>query len=183
MIEIGLRDKIFVAVVLPLALAALYSQMWRPETVSRLQALESRDRSTVSEVLFPGEKRSLVQAAEAAERELKAEEAKELPVSKFTGSPNDSRAARTQMVVEVFRAAALRVVSSEVAEARGDSRETALLCATGTRTDAVKRKYVLKGAFSAVRAALEGFVERKMPVIVSSVDSVGGLDWRLEVYE
>jgi hypothetical protein len=47
----------------------------------------------------------------------------------------------------------------------------------------VKRKYVLKGAFSAVRAALEGFVERKMPVIVSSVDSVGGLDWRLEVYE
>ena len=183
MIEIGLRDKIFVAVVLPLTLAALYSQMWRPETISRLQTLESRDRSTVSEALFPGEKRSLVLSAETAEKELKAEEAKELPASKFTGSPKDSRAARTQMVVEVFRTAALRVVSSEVVETRGDSRETALLCATGTRADAVKRKYVLKGTFSAVRAALEGFVERKMPVVVSSVDSVNGLDWRVEVYE
>ena len=183
MIEIGLRDKIFVAVVLPLTLAALYSQIWRPKIVSRLQALESRDRSTVSEVRFPGEKRSLVQAAEAAEKELKAEEAKKLPASKFAGSPKDSRAVRTQMVVEVFRAAALRVVSSEVVETRGDSRETALLRATGTIADAVKRKYVLKGTFSAVRAALEGFVERKMPVVVSSVDSVNGLDWRVEVYE
>lgn len=183
MIEVRTKDKVFIAVVLPLVLVGFYLHTWRPAAVKKLNALETRDRATVTEAAFADEKLARQRALRAAEAAVRAESAKPVPSPEVVGNAGDPPALRTESVLGVLRSSALRVVSSEVVKSTGGSRAAEALRATGTRPAPVCRIYRLKGAFTAVRAALEKFVEGKSPVIVSGAATEDGSVWRLEIHE
>jgi hypothetical protein len=186
MIEVRLKDKIFLALAVPAAVAGLYLWQWRPETAAKLESLRSRSRVTVGEAEFPGEKaRRLAKLAEA-EAGLKREESAPSPDRKVAGLAADTPAARTRTVVETFRAAGLRVVRSEMAAAassRPAGNPADVLRATGIRPEPVRRIYRLEGGYGPLRRALAAFEENRTAVIVGALANEGFNRWRVTVDE
>lgn len=183
MTEIRTKDKIFVALALPLAAAAFYFLQWRPQLVKKLDGLQARDRVTVMPENFQRAKTEKARIAEAADRELEKERAIPLPASETVGDAADSPARRTQSVVAVFRAAGARVVSSGLADDAPDAAVVGTLRATGTRPAPIARIYLVEADYRALCNALRRFEEEKLPVIASALSSEGGNRWRLKIYE
>lgn len=186
MIEVRLKDRIFLALAVPAAVAGLYLWQWRPEAAAKLETLRSRSRATVAEAEFPGEKARRRARLAAAEAELKREEAAPAPVREVAGLAADTPAMRTRTVVETFRAAGMRIVKSEMAAA-GASRPAGnpadVLRATGVRPEPVRRIYRLEGGYAGLRRALAAFSENKTAVIVGALANEGFNRWRVTVDE
>ena len=183
MIEVRVKDKVFLAIAVPAAAVAVYCGWWRPAQASRLAALESRDRVTVSETSFPSERRIRSAALRSAEAELAAEEAVKPPAAEVVADRSDSAAERMRGTVETFRRAGVRVLRSVFAGDAASGAAADALRATGTRPSPVKRRYLLEGGYGALCGALQGFSVAKAAVIVGSVKSAGAGKWEVEIYE
>ena len=186
MAKLRFKDKIFAVTVLPLAVAGVYWWQWRPEAMTQLQALRSRDRATVGEAEFPGEKNRRLRAAAAAEAELERERAEPQPAVEVKGHPADTPAKRTRQVVEAMRSAGLRIVSAEVVSdkmPRPAGNPADVLKAARVRPEPVRRVYRVEGGYLAVARALAAFADGKMAVIVGSVANEGYNRWRVAVDE
>ena len=180
MTEVRAKDKLFLAVALPLAALAFYIYGWRFDAAKRFDALTERHAKLVKAEDFDFEKTAAERTLRAAEEELAAEKAVPPPVVKVKADAQASAAEREREVLAVFRAAGLRVVATERTEPQAGA---ALLGATGTRPEPVSRSYRLDGRYPEVRAALEAFARDEKAVIVEKLDmeESGSGRWKLEV--
>lgn len=185
MTEIRTKDKLFLAVVLPAALIALYVWGWRNAAVKRLRALEAQDLALVTQEAFPQEKRTLELQADAAKKELEAVKAAPMPAKRVKGDPATSPAERERAVVGLFREAGLRVTKIEPGTAAETVMDVAgsALKATGVRPEPGRRVYRLDGTYPAVRHALDTFAENEMAVVVEQLSMENNGNWSVSIYE
>jgi hypothetical protein len=183
MIEVRSKDKVFLAIALPMVVAGLYFWWVRPAEIKKLDVLKAQDRVTVTEAEYPSAKRIAEKAEKEALAKLESERAIPLPAPKVVGKESDAPAVRTRAVVENFRKSGVRVVSSAVVEENNVSRSASVLKVTGIRHLPLVRAYAIEGDFRSLCAALHGFEKAKMPVIVDSVASEGGNRWRVRINE
>ena len=191
MTEIRVKDKLFLAAVVPAALLGLYWWGWRAPAAARAAAAERRLSALVAEEDFEAEKARAGRELAAARAELAAERAVPAPQSRVKGDPAESLAARERAVLGVFRECGLVAFSGAAADVRGDgaaqparSGGGEALSASGVRPDPVRRVYVLDGAYPDMVKALEAFAGREMAVVPEGVSmgASGRGRWRLEVW-
>ena len=187
MTEIRTKDKIFLAVVVPVALLAAYWYGWRASASQQLAELESRQAQLVTAEDFPMEKRRADRELAEANAELDAEKKVPQPQVAVVADAGASEAERERQILQVFRDAGLIVVGSETP--KGDSAAHAgkageLLKATGVRPKPIHRSYTIDGRYPDVVKALKSLTERKMAAIPDSLQmrATGRNRWTLEVW-
>lgn len=184
MTPVRTKDKLFLAVVVPLALVAAYVGLWRRNAAREVSALDARLAGLVEEADFPVEERKLEAALKRAAEARAAAEALP-PVRAAVRADAAARPAeREREVVAVLREAGLSVLRSErVSEVRGESAGAAVLRATGARPEPVLRRYLLDGGYPAVRRALGAFAAREMAVVIETVAMRADGKWEVTVDE
>jgi len=181
MTEIRPQDKLFLAVVIPLAAAALYVWGWRADAARRLQALEARQRELVTSVEFPTALARARAAQAAAEKELAAARAQPPPVTRVKAPAAELPPARARRVLDVLRHAGLAVVDDVPGE---NAVAAARLQATGVCPDPTVRVFTLEGGYPAITRALETFDAREAAVLPVSLEMAGNgarARWKLTV--
>jgi len=180
MTEIRTKDKLFLAVVVPLAAIVAYVYCWRIDTAKRVEMLSASSVRLVKPEDFDYEKHLAERALKQAEETLAAEKQVPMPALKVKADAKASAAEREREVLAIFREAGLRVLDSELCEGGSGA---AVLQATGTRPEPVSRRYRLDGRYPQVRQALETFATREMAVIVEKLDMEEAERgrWKLEV--
>ena len=186
MTEIRTKDKLFLAVVVPLALVAGYWYGWRAEAGRRLDGLERRHATLVTEADFPFEMATARRNLAATEAELEAERKLPPPEAKVKARRESVAAERERAVLNVLNGAGLFVAAVRNAQTDSNIRfdETAawmpesartfvggtILAATGVCPNPVLRTYVVEGRYPQVVKALETFAARQMAVIPEKVN-------------
>ena len=190
MTEIRTKDKLFLAVVVPVALLAAYWYGWRASAGRQLADLQGREAQLVTAEDFPIEKRRADHDLAEAKAELDAE--KKVPpqagaAALVAADAGTSEAERERQILLLLREAGLTVVGSE--KPKGDTAAHAckageLLKATGVRPVPIHRAYTLDGRYPDVVKALKALAERKMAAIPDCVQmrATGRNRWTLEVW-
>lgn len=179
--EIRTKDKIFLAVVMPVAIVAAYFYFWRNDAARRVDELSRERDSLVAVEDFSFEKQQVERQLASAKEELAAEEKIPMPAAKVKADAADSVAARELAVLEVFRGAGLSVTSSVAAEAK-ESRTGNVLKATGTRPAPVCRTYQIGGRYPDLLTALRTVASREMAVIPECVGMSKPGHWTLTLW-
>ena len=167
MTDIRAKDKVFLAIAIPSAVAALYWFGWRADAGRRIDALRERQAALVSQDDFDDELAKARRQAAAARDELDAERKIPAPAVKVRGDAAESEAERGRAVVETFRAAGLKIVRSEPADAKPAA--AGVLRATGLRPAPVVRRWTLDGSYPALQAALEAFCADERAIVPVAV--------------
>lgn len=180
------RDRAFLAVAVPVALAALYVVLWRNGASRRLDALSERHVSLVAVEDFESEMARAGRLLKDSEAELAAELAVPESPAKAVAPEGSSLAERERAVIGVFAAAGLAVLRCEIADEGSPAAGDALSAAVGRGTAwrAVRRRYVLDGTYPAVKKALDVFAARKMAVVPDGVSmrGAGRGRWTVEIW-
>lgn len=175
------KDKLFLAVVIPVALAIAYLCIWRAGESRRVGEMEREDAALVTVEDYPAELEKCRRLLEEAQAELEAEEKHPMPETKFKGSADDSMAARELAVLEVLGIEGLLVGKSRNAEVDVQTvRE--VLVRTGLRPDPVCREYSVAGSYPKICSALRTIAERKMSVIPERVEMTEPGRWTLALW-
>lgn len=184
MTPVRTKDKLFLAVAVPLVLVAAYMGLWRRDAARAVSELDARLAGLVEAADFPFEERKLKEGLRRAEEARAAAEALP-PVRAAVRADAAARPAeREREVIAVLREAGLAVMRSErAAEMRGETAGAAVLRATGTRPEPVLRRYLLDGGYPAVRRALGAFAAREMAVVVETVAMRADGKWEVTVDE
>lgn len=190
MTEIRTKDKLFLAVVVPVAVIAAYWYGWRTSASKRLAELETRHEQLVAAKDFPMEKRRAERELVEANAELEAERKVPPPQTKVNADAQTSAAERERQVLQLLREAGLTVVGSTASkDGAGASGPNAakggeLLKATGLRNAPVHRAYTVDGRYPDVVKALKAIDERKMAAIPDRVQmrASGRNRWTLEIW-
>lgn len=163
MIQVGTRDRVFVAVALPLALLAGYFYFVRQPLEKDRTALAAERARLPDPDMFPAERRQLRDRVAEAERDLAAAQAEKSPEAAVRGAADESEAARQQAVFDVLHAHGVRVVKSEPVDAAGVCADT--LRATGVRPEPVARRLALEAAYPALLEALKAIEAARLAVV------------------
>jgi hypothetical protein len=180
MTPVRTKDKLFLAIAAPLAAAAAYFWCYRADAAKKLEAIRGETAALVSQETFDDEMRIARRRLADATEELEAERKVKPSVAKVKGDAAETPAEREREVLRVFRDCGIGVMRTEEAQRgtfaadRGqdglDARAARALAATGVRAEPVMRRYVLDGAYPAVRNALGVFASREMAVVPVSVE-------------
>lgn len=185
MIQVRTKDKIFLAVALPLALLAAYVWLVRQPLATRTAALAAEQRNLPDEDSFPAEKRRLQRRLADAEAELAAEKAEKSPEVAVKGDPESTAAARQDAVLAVFTSAGAKVLHVQPPQAETppeDVRGDAVLRATGRCPAPEMRQFMLEADYAVVTSVLKTFADRQTPVVPESVSlNVDGRTCRWEM--
>lgn len=173
MIEVRTKDKIFLAVLVPLALVACHFHFLRAPEARRLAVLRTEQARLPDIEQFPAERRRLEKRLLDARAALDAARAEKPPEAAVRGSAEETVAARHGAAVRTFAEAGLRVVRVETVSG-GASRGDAVLQGTGVRPAPAARRFVLEGDYGAFLAALGAWMEAKAAVVPESVSMEGG---------
>ena len=174
MTEIRVKDKLFLAVVVPAALLAAYWYLWRADVGRQMDELSRRHEALVEEEDFPMEKRRADKVLAEARAELEAERKKPMPQTKVKADAQERAAERERAVLQVFRESGLTVVGSAATDGlRRERVQTGkageLLKATGARPEPLHRSYTIDGRYPDVVKALGTLSDREMAVIPDGV--------------
>lgn len=188
MTPVRTKDKIFLALVLPLAAAGAYWYFWRAEAAARLDRLEAEHEALVAVEDYPMEKRRAENRLADAQAALEREKAMPLPAAKMKAEEDASVADRARAVLDVFREHGIVVLRSELVEDATQNQECreaiwkAALWKRGWR--AKLHRYTLDGPYPAVKRALDAFCDKQMAVIVEKTSMAPGASarWVLEVW-
>lgn len=187
MTEIRTKDKLFLAVVVPVALLAAYWYGWRASAGRQLAELQGRETQLVTAEDFPTEKRRADHELAEAKAELDTEKKVPPPQVAVMADAGTSEAERERQILLLLRESGLTVVGSE--KPKGDTAAHAckageLLKATGVRPVPIHRAYTLDGRYPDVVKALKALAERKMAAIPDCVQmrATGRNRWTLEVW-
>ena len=182
--EIRTKDKIFLAVFLPLAIIGAYVHFWRMDAAKSLAALEASHAQLVAVEDFPLEER--IRKARLAEAEQQLENERAIPPAdaKVVADAAASVAVREREIMKVFSDAGLAVVRCDAVADKGDDSSAAALSATGLRPSPICRRYTLDGTYPAVKRALDVFCRDRMAVIPDSLAMrpSGFARWSLEIF-
>lgn len=207
-IVVRTKDKLFVAVAIPAAVAAGYFYFYRDGAVKRNAELERQNAALADEAAYhatlgkiaadekaAGAEKAKAQAAKtkaeadkaaadaalaAALQELAAEKAIALPPPKVVADPKAAAAVRENAFVELARKAGLTVASMEYSS---EISSAGMLRATGSCPSPISRKYVLEGQYWQVQQLLAEISGGQLAVIVGKLqlNESGVARWILEV--
>lgn len=181
MTEIRSKDKVFVAAVIPLALAAAYWFAVHNDLAAKVSALKSEVSQLVSAEDFDFELSRAKRTAAEAAKELATEKAIPMPNAKVKADPKASEAAREAELLAVFRRAGLTIVSGVPVSENRSSKASDALRATGVCPEPIRRAYVLEGRYPQVLAALDAIATEEMAVLVVRIASPSSGHWEMEV--
>jgi len=184
MMEIRTKDKVFLAVVVPLALIAAYVGLVAMPTGKRIAVLREQHRTLPDVDMFPAEKRTLERKAAEVEQELAAERAVKPSELSVKGDPAATVAARQDAALAKFTAAGVRVLKVQpLAEGENsDARGRSVLAATGRCPAPEARVFTVEADYSAFAAALAAFAKDQVAVVPESISlRAGGRTCRWEV--
>lgn len=163
MIEIRAKDKVFVAVVLPLALLGCYFGLVR-QPLAKERAARLAERAGLPDPdMFPTERRALQGRVAEAEKDLAAAKAEKPAESAVRGAKEDSEAARQQAVFDVLRRQGVRIVKAAPVEAAGLCAD--VLRATGVRPEPAASRLVLEAPYPALLEALRACEAARLAVV------------------
>ena len=165
--EIRTKDKLFLLIAAPLALAGLYFYVYRTDAAKELDALSRREASLVTVEDFPFEKDRAVLMRKNAAAELEAEKNVPPVEAQVKSVKGLSAAERERAVIGIIKNAGLRLVKSELVE--GATSSAAALKASSAMEAPSVRRYTVSGTYPALLGALRQFETGKDAVIVSSV--------------
>lgn len=165
------KDKVFLAVVVPLALAAAYVWLWRLPTEKRLESLREEHRRLPDVEMFPMERRQLEQRAQEAERELAAARAEKPKEGAVKGDPTASATRRQDAVVAALTAKGVKVrsVAPVQSSRQEDARGMGVLRDCGVRPTPVAIRLEVEAEYSVLVQALRAFADARAPVVPESV--------------
>jgi len=181
MVPIRTKDKVFLAVVVPTAVAAAYWHFWRSDVTRRIDALERERDALVAVGDFPVEKTQAERQLASAQEALTAERKVPMPDTKVKGNASDNVASRELTVLEILRSAGLTVTRSVVTE-RMESHAGSVLRATGTRPQPVCRTYEIGGRYPDFLNALRTLAARELAVIPECVGMPKPGQWTLTLW-
>ena len=184
MTQIRTRDKVFLAVFLPLAIVGAYLYFWGGDAAKAVAAMRARREALVSAEDFPAEKRLREAKIAEAERALAVEKAIPPAAPKIAAASDATVAGREREVLRVFRESGLAVMRGETVEADSAEPVVAAMAATGLLPSPVCRRYTLDGTYPAVKRALDAFCRLRMAVVASRIgmDGAGFARWTLELW-
>lgn len=200
MTEIRTKDKLFLAVVVPLAAVVCYWFGWRADAGRRLDGLERRHAALVAEADFDFEMAKARRELAASEADLKAERKIPAPEAKVKARRESVAAERERAVLAVLQDAGLFVSAASGAQTEPNvqfeedavlpvERERTfvggdLLMATGVCPAPILRTYVVEGRYPQVVKALGTFAARRMAVIPEKVNlsESGRGRWKLSLW-
>ena len=187
MTPIRTKDKLFLAVAVPLAAVAAYVYFWRIDAEKRAGELEAEHAALVEVDDYPMEKLRAENRLAQAQIELEQEKAAPRPVSKMHAEQDATLADRQSAVLDIFREHGLVVLRAEILEAdKAGMCPDAIWRASCWRRGCTARlhRYTLDGAYPAVKRALDAFASGQMAVIVERVGMKPGASgrWTLEVW-
>ncbi len=163
MVQVRTKDKVFVAVLLPLVLAGCFFYFLRQPAVRERNALDAECQSLPDPEMFPLERRRLETRVQEERQALEAVKAEPRPETAVTGNPDETEAARHDKVLELLRAKDVRVVKSELVNKGGRGGD--VLHATGLRPNPVARRLSLESPYAVMVDVLSEFEKRKMAVV------------------
>ena len=172
MIEVRTKDRIFVAVALPLALLGCYLHFVRGPLATSRTALAAERARLPDPDMFPQERRALSARVDAAARELAAARAEPPPELTVRGRPADSEGVRLQAVFDALQRGGVRVVRAEPVEAAG--RAADVLRATGVRPEPAARRVVLEADYPALVGALLACEAGRLAVVAGALSLASG---------
>lgn len=175
MIEVGTKDKIFVALALPLAVFAGFVFFVRSPAVKTRTALTEERQRLPDPDLFPIERRNLANRVTETEKELAAARARKPVAAAVTGDAAASVADRQDAVFAALSQQGVRLVRVAAGEGTDPGvagevdRAARALRETGVRPEPVERRFVVEAAYPDFVAALEAFVSMRAPVVPAAV--------------
>lgn len=172
MTKMRTKDKIFLAVAVPLALCAAYFYFWRAPAAKRVAALEAEERRLPCAEDFPAERRALEKRVAAAEKELEEVRAEKAPESSVKGDAGAGAAERQGAALAAFAKHGARVVRVEPVADRSDgwgARGGEVLRATGLRPSPEAMRFTVEAPYPDFTAALEEFAAARAPVVPEGV--------------
>lgn len=172
MMEVRLKDKIFLAFALPVAAIAAYFWLWRNDAAKKLSALEEKSSALVAKEDFEGEMARALARQAAAEKSLEEERMIKINANQVIASIDSSSAERESKVLNVFRSSGITVIRSEIADGMSEEAQLALENA-GAARKSVCRKYLLDGTYPGIKKALDLFSLEKMAIIPERVEMRG----------
>lgn len=184
-IEIREKDRLFVAVLAPVLAVCAYWWGWRADASRRIAALEEERARLVTAEEFPMRIAAAERDLESAKAELAAERARPRPEERVKSLDGVSFADRESDVLNVFREAGLDVLRSETPAARPGAANAKDALQAASHGDPKLRRYVVEGAYPAVKRALDAFSARRMPVVPERVEMAPAGDrvrWTMEVW-
>lgn len=179
MTEIRVKDRIFLALAIPLAAAAVYWYAWRADASAEIETLERKCASLVTAEDFDHEISKAEHEKKSAEKSLESERAVKPPAKKVKANETDSEADREVAVLKVFKDAGLRIAASERLENAGTAAD--VLRRTGCRPAPITRKYTIEGSYSRITEALSRFAQKEMAVVTEKIAMTKSGHWILEV--
>lgn len=181
--EIRTKDKIFLAVFLPVAIIGAYAYLWRMDAAKSIASLADSHANLVAVEDFPMEERIRKARLSEAEQELELERALPLAEQKVVADAAASVAMREREVMKVFADAGLAVMRCDATSENHADASAAALSATGLCPAPVRRRYTLDGTYPAVKRALDAFCRARMAVIPESLvmRPSGFARWALEI--
>ncbi|MBQ7189119.1 MAG: hypothetical protein IJR99_06845 [Kiritimatiellae bacterium] len=183
MITVGTKDKLVLAILLPLGLAVAYWYLWRAPFRARVAALEREHLNLVDPDQFPLEKTALQNRLKTAEAKRTAERAIRPADPSFVGNPDTELAERQDAVFSVLRTHGIRILHAERKEAESPLRHT--LERTGCRPCPDCLSLTLEAAYPALVAALTELERQKAAVIPASIRLQSGTStcrWELIIW-
>lgn len=172
MTKMRTKDKVFLAVALPVAACAAYFCFWRLPAVRRIGALAAEEARLPNVEDFPAERRALEKRLAAAERELEEARAEKAPESSVRGDAGAGAAERQGRVLAAFAKHGARVVRVEPVAERSDgwgARGGETLRATGLRPAPEAMRFTVEAPYRDFTAALEEFAAERAAVVPESV--------------
>lgn len=185
MMQVRKKDKIFLAVVLPLVLLWGYFDFVRKPLVRRFAALQTEQRQLPDEAMFPTEKRQLQKRIADAEAALAQEKAEKPPEMKVAGEPTALAAARQDAVLAALAKAGAKIVRVQPMageKTSEDRRGDAVLRSTERCAEPEVRCFTVEADYATFLSALGAFSSARMAVIPESVSlRVGSRTCRWEM--
>jgi len=181
MTALRLKDKLFLAVVMPIALIAAYHSLWRKDAVARIDELERTRQTLVEEDAFDAALARAKAELKSAQDELAAEQSMPPPATRVKAKADETLAMREKAVLDILRSAKLVVTKGETSAPAPDGE---ILKSTGTRPEPQLRTYVVSGRYPDVVRALALFAEREMAVVPEAVEmrAAGRDRWTISLW-
>jgi hypothetical protein len=179
MIQIGTKDKIFAAVVLPILIIGGFIYAVRSPAVKMRNDMKAQIAQLPDPVMFPTIERRLKENIEAAEVELKKVKDEKPPALKVVSDKNSSIAGRREEVLSLFKENGVSVRTILPEDNKGFVGD--VLKGTGMCPSPSTVKISLEGEYQKMVKSLTEIEKRKMAVIVESLQLVAGGKCKWEI--
>lgn len=179
MIQIGTKDKIFAATVLPILLIGGFLYAVRSPAVKTRDDMKARLARLPDETMFPMTEKRLKEKIEAAEDELKKIKEEKPPALKVAGDKNSSIAQRREEVLSLLKDKGINVTAILPEENKGFVGD--VLKGTGMCPSPSSVRISLEGEYQTMVKSLAEMEKRKMAVIVESLQMQAGDKCKWEI--